>query len=162
MTKIGVLSDTHDRFDATRLAIRIFENQGVSALLHCGDVVSEEMISLFNTIPTHFVFGNMDRASFAIQRAAQSAGHTHHDWFGEIEIDEKKIAFLHGHHEDRLEQARHSQKWDLICFGHTHQVLLTLFGKTLLLNPGGFTRVAIPSVSIVDLPTMEVERFAVQ
>ena len=51
--------------------------------------------------------------------------------------------------------------WDLLCFGHTHTASLQMHGSTMLLNPGAFKRVFRPTVAIVTLPDMTVERFDV-
>jgi len=54
--------------------------------------------------------------------------------FGEIEIEERKIAFCH---YPKLAQllAKEGMR-DAVFFGHTHEVVNKKVGNTLLLNPG--------------------------
>ena len=56
----------------------------VELVIHCGDIGSTEIISLFQPWPTHFVFGNVDIPTQPLQRAIVAAGQTCHGRFKEI------------------------------------------------------------------------------
>ena len=58
--RIGVVSDTHGHVPFTRDAVRMLEQLEVELVIHCGDVGSVEIVSLFSAWPTHFVLGNVD------------------------------------------------------------------------------------------------------
>ncbi|MCL2304435.1 MAG: metallophosphoesterase [Planctomycetaceae bacterium] len=160
--KIGVLSDTHGDVKLTSAALEVFCEQGVSQILHCGDIGTPEIVLLFSQIPTAFVFGNCDPKTETLRRAILSIDQTCCDWFGELELDGKRIFFLHGHQWNRFENEVHSGQWDLICYGHTHNAELRMAGETLILNPGAIYRTASPSVAIVDLESMNVATVALK
>jgi putative phosphoesterase len=161
MSKLGVISDTHGLVSETVLAVQLFREKDVQAVLHCGDIGSSAVVRAFQGLETHFVLGNMDGESESLRFAAQETGNYFHGWFGSLEHSGKRIAFLHGHQSDRWEQELAKNNWDLLCYGHTHVAALHMHGSTMLLNPGAFKRVFRPTVAIVTLPDLTVERFDV-
>ena len=158
-SKLGIISDTHGCLNETVLAVQLFQKHGVHTVIHCGDIGSSDVVRAFQGIETHFVLGNMDGESETLRRATEETGNQFHGWFGSIERSGKRIAFLHGHRSVQFEQEREGGHWDLLCFGHTHVASLQMHGSTLLLNPGAFTRVFRPTIAVVTLPDMTVERF---
>ena len=161
MTKIGIISDTHGRQNETALAVQLFREHDVQTVIHCGDIGTVAIVKAFQRIPTHFVLGNMDGDGETLQFAIEETGNHFHGWFGSIEQSGKRIGFLHGHESERFDRELSSGHWDLICYGHTHIPELQMYGSTLLLNPGAFIRVSRPTVAIVTLPDLTVERFGV-
>jgi len=160
MSKLGVISDTHGLLKETVRAVQLFRDHDVPTVIHCGDVGSSAVVRAFQGIETHFVFGNVDGEDVAFRLAAEETGNRFHGWFGSIEQSGKRIAFLHGH-LPQFEQESESGNWDLLCFGHTHVASLQMRGSTLLLNPGAFKRVFRPTIAVVTLPDLTVERFDV-
>ena len=160
MSKLGVISDTHGLLNETVLAVQRFRDNDVQTVIHCGDIGSSAIVRAFQGIETHFVFGNMDGENKTFRLAAEETGNRLHGWFGSIELSGKRIAFLHGH-QLQFEQELESDNWDLLCFGHTHVASLQMHGSTLVLNPGAFTRAFRPTIAIVTLPDLTVERFDV-
>lgn len=154
--KLGVISDTHGNVRQTTVALDAFVQQGVSRIIHCGDIGTPSVVQLFQAIPTDFVFGNSDPCTETLRRTIQEQGQTCFNWFGERELDGRHIAFLHGHDSQKFEDELNSEYWDLLCFGHTHVAELRLVGKMLLLNPGAIHRSPTPSIAVVDLETMGV------
>ena len=158
--KLGVISDTHGRSNETIRAVQLFREHDVETVIHCGDIGSSDVVKAFQGIETHFVLGNMDGTGETLRLAIEETGNHFHGWFGAIEQSDKRIAFAHGH-LPQFEQELKSGHWDLFCVGHTHVASLQMYGSTLLLNPGAFTRVFRPTIAIVTLPDMNVERFDV-
>ena len=153
---LGVISDTHGDVERTTAAIEVFNAHKVSRILHCGDIGTTDNVRLFKGIPTDFVFGNSDPKTETLRRIMRAYRLVCHDWFGELEIEGKKIFLLHGHQFSRLDEETRSGNWDMICYGHTHVAELSMVGNTLLLNPGAIHRTPSPSVAIVELPSMNV------
>jgi putative phosphoesterase len=160
-TKLGIISDTHGLLTETTLAVKLFREHDVQTVLHCGDIGGSAVIQVFQGTETHFVLGNMDGESEDIRRTIEESGNHLHGWFGSIDRGGKRIAFLHGHQSDKFEQELKNGNWDLLCYGHTHVAALQMHGSTLLLNPGAFKRVFRPTIAIVLLPELSVERFDV-
>jgi putative phosphoesterase len=159
MSKLGVISDTHGLLKETMLAIQCFQEHDVQTVIHCGDIGGAAIVMAFQGIETHFVFGNVDGENEELWFAAEETGNQFHGSFGSIELGGKRIAFLHGHESANFEQELESGNWDLLCFGHTHVTSLQMHGSTMLLNPGAFKRVFRPTIAIVTLPDLTIERF---
>ena len=161
MSKISIISDTHGLVDETALAVQLFRKHDVQSAIHCGDIGSSAVMRAFQGLETHFVLGNMDDDCDSFRSVAEETGNHFHGWFGSVEQSGKRIAFMHGHQSDKFEQELASGNWDLLCYGHTHVAALQMRGSTMLLNPGAFKRVFRPTVAIVTLPDLTVERFDV-
>jgi uncharacterized protein len=149
---IGVVSDTHGDIPRTRAAVQMLDSLGVAVVLHCGDIGTPEVVSLFSRWPTHFVFGNCDHDRKTLARAIEKAGQTCHGEFGELQLDGIRIAFLHGDDGELLQESITGDHWDLVCHGHTHLVRQERRGNTLVLNPGAIHRANPHTIATVQLP----------
>ncbi len=157
---IGVVSDTHGHVEYTRDAVRMLESCDVRLVLHCGDIGSPEVIELFRNWPTHFVFGNVDTRPTELRRAIDAAGLVCHDRFGTLDIEGRRVAFLHGDDTQRLAETIASTAYDLVCYGHTHQAETHHVGQTTVLNPGALYRAQPHMLALVRLPQLEVTHVA--
>ena len=153
---LGVVSDTHGHTRNTLDALRLLDSMGVEVIVHCGDIGSPVIPALF-TIPTHFVFGNVDQDEEELREAIKHAGHQCHDRFGDLLLGNVRIALIHSDDSARWNLTIHAGKWDLVCFGHTHRRESKWLNKTLLLNPGAVYRANPHSVATVDLPALDVQ-----
>jgi putative phosphoesterase len=151
---LGVLSDTHGHIANTQAAVRMLESLQVDTVLHCGDIGSASIPSLLENWPTHYVFGNVDYNETELRDAILKSGHQCHHRFGEIELAGKKIALLHSHDAKLFEKTIRSGRFDLVCYGHTHQAEQHLEGQTLVLNPGAVYRATPHSLAVVELPAL--------
>jgi putative phosphoesterase len=133
----------------------MLESLDVEVVLHCGDIGSAAVVELFAAWPTHFVFGNCDGDRSALAAAIESAGQTCHGEFGDITLEGKRIAMLHGDDSHRFRQTLSSGDWDLVCYGHTHVAAIQRHGRTLSLNPGALYRANPHSLAVVDLPSLQ-------
>jgi hypothetical protein len=124
-TIIGLISDTHGL-----VRPEVFEAlQGVSQILHAGDVGPSDVLAELATIaPVRAVYGNTD-----------SPGRP--DLAERIEtlIDGVRIVVTHGHElgsptPPRLVGAYPAA--DVIVYGHTHQQLVTKAARRVVVNPG--------------------------
>jgi len=154
--RIGVISDTHGSVPNIMQAVSLLEQQNVSVVLHCGDIVSAGTIPLFAEWPTHFVFGNCDIDLADLRLAIAEAGQTCHGRFGTLELDGRHIALIHSDDARRFQETIDSGLYDLVCYGHTHHYEHHRVGKTLVLNPGAVYRANPHSFAVVDLSTMQV------
>lgn len=154
--RIGIVSDTHGHVEFTRSAIRMLDSCDVELVVHCGDIGSDHIVALFESWPTHFVFGNVDAHPQRLRRAIEAAGQTCHDRFGSLEVGGSRIAFLHGDDGTRLRETIAGGQYDLVCYGHTHVPEQHRDGKTLVLNPGALYRAQPRSLALVSLPELEI------
>jgi len=165
--KVGILSDTHGQVDLALSAAREFLFRGVGAVLHCGDVGSDivltEMAALFHTleIPTYVVLGNCDVAErwdfYPKEIGVEVRGR-----FCELELAGKKIAIMHGDEEKVWEEAAQSDQYDYLFSGHSHVRHDKQEKRTRLINPGSAGRGMHPSCAVLDLIEDQLEFFTLR
>jgi len=156
--KIGVISDTHGIVGCTEAALRALDRARVDLTIHCGDV-GPDVVPLFRGRKTHFVGGNIDDDA-RLRQAIVEPEHTFHERLGTMEIENLRVAFLHGDDVKLLHHTIHAGHWDLVCHGHTHVFSTSREGRTLVLNPDALARTREPSLAVVETPSLEVTRIA--
>jgi putative phosphoesterase len=154
--RIGIVSDTHGHLGNTKKAVEALASHGVECVLHCGDIGSSEIVPLFGRWPTHFVFGNCDHDQDELTRVIELTEQTSHGQFGSIELGGCRIGLLHGHDSRLFRETIASQKYGLVCYGHTHIPEHHYAGETLVLNPGALFRANPHTIAVVDLPQLAV------
>jgi putative phosphoesterase len=159
--RIGIVSDTHGQSRFTLEAIRLLESLEVAQVIHCGDVGSPDLVRLFQTWPTHFVLGNVDREASRYRRVAEESGNRLWDRFGELELAGRRIAFLHGDDGMRLRETIQSGDYDVVCHGHTHLPEIRRVGTTMVLNPGALYRAKAHTIATLELPELVATHFTV-
>lgn len=115
---LGVISDTHGLLRPEAIAAL----EGVSAIVHAGDIGKPEVLEKLETIaPVLAVRGNVDRGEWASavpeRIDSQLAGHA--------------VTLIH-----RRQDADAAPSPGLVIFGHSHQPLSEWDGETWWLNPG--------------------------
>lgn len=158
---LGVVSDTHGHVEYTREAVRMLSSLAADVVLHCGDIGSPDIVPLFAPWPTHFVLGNVDYDAYGLSRAIEAEGQTCHGLCGELSLEGTRIAFLHGHDQQLLEELIDSGSRQLVCYGHTHVAERHQVGPTWVLNPGALYRANPHTIAIVDLPTLDIQHVRV-
>jgi putative phosphoesterase len=134
---IGAMSDTHDRLDAVDKAVSFFNSQQVTDVLHAGDLVSPFVALLFSRLKAklHFVWGNNEGDHEFIKVRFADIGVTPLGDFAALQLGGKKIALLHGIHQEIVDSLIESGHYDLVVRGHNHRAGI-IEGKTLVVNPG--------------------------
>jgi putative phosphoesterase len=170
--RIGIVSDTHDNDEVVSRAVHRLRKGGVDLVLHCGDITTPETVRRFAGLPTHFVFGNWDgdllphgrgrrprregvsrnRDHSRLRRAIEEIGGTLHEPFGELEIEQRLIGWIHGHYRDRLRELEEADYFDYLFYGHTHEQEQHRTGRTLVVNPGALSRATPCTLVLLDLP----------
>ncbi len=165
--KVGIISDTHGQVDLALSAAREFIFRGTEAVLHCGDIGSDmvltEMASLFQTleIRMYVVLGNCDLMEnwgfYPEDIGVEVLGR-----FGELELAGKKIAIVHSDDEETFSQAATANEYDYLFSGHSHVRHDKRERRTRLVNPGSAGRGMHPSCAVLDLVEDELEFFTVR
>lgn len=154
---IGILSDSHDRYEMMAEAVRVLLERGAEFLIHCGDVGSANMLDHLAGVKSAFVFGNNDWDRAELERYAESIGIPYHGLALDLELDGKKIAVMHGDHTPRMESVLKAQTHDYLLHGHTHVKRDERVGKTRIINPGALHRAAVKTVALLDTAEDRVE-----
>lgn len=135
---IAIISDSHDNVPNTEKFIAWAKANGVSMIIHCGDIAAPAMVAqLFGPagIEFHCVYGNVaDREMLPKVCGRFPTCHSHGD-SGELEIDGIKTAFCHT--PDEAKSLAERGKYHMVFFGHTHKPSMeTLPNNCQLINPG--------------------------
>ncbi|MBA7601115.1 hypothetical protein ES703_08182 [subsurface metagenome] len=158
--KIGLMSDTHDRLDAVEKAIDFFNREGVKHVLHAGDLVSPFVAPKFANLKAklYYVWGNNEGDREFIRVKFGELGVKPLGNFAALELDGRRIALLHGTHEDIVGALLKSGSFDVVVRGHNHRAEVRE-GKTLLVNPGevcGYLS-GRQTVALLDLAELRAE-----
>lgn len=141
--KILVLSDSHGN---TENMIQAVEQTSPRIIIHLGDCWrdAERLHQHFPDIPLHQVPGNCDvRPMEPLEQI--------------LFIEDKRVLICHGHTYHVKQSllsagyAAEEQNLDLFLFGHTHQPLVDMRGKTFFLNPGSIGDYRRPTYGIVTI-----------
>ena len=130
MTRLGIVSDSHDRGVWLERYLRLCRRKRYDAVFHLGDYDSDaRWLGKRLDVPLVAVAGNCDMFS-DLPRMAVTAFEGH------------KLLAVHGHLQDvkyqydRLSYYAESQGADIALFGHTHTAYAGWMGGVLLVNPG--------------------------
>lgn len=160
--KLGIIADSHENMPLIAKAIELFNRQEVGLVLHAGDFISAITAKEFKNLKAKLigVFGNNDGDKLLLQKRFQDIGELYEDYH-ELEIEGKKVVLMH--QPKFLEILIASGKYDLIIYGHTHEIDIRE-GRPLVVNPGecGGWLTGRSTVAIVDLETMKVEIYDLQ
>lgn len=138
--KVAIISDSHDNLANFKKAISLIKKEKIKFLIHCGDIFEpetvKEVLKDFSG-RTHFVLSDVDEDYFEnIEKDYFKDFPKIKIWgqVGEIEIEEKKIAFCHS--PKTAFKLAFSQKYDIVFYGHLHKPWEARIKKTKLVNPG--------------------------
>lgn len=136
--RVGVLSDSHDHLDRLTLAVRHLREQKVELVLHAGDFIAPFTIPVLHQVgcPVRAVFGNNDGERVGLTQRMTHFGHQVLERPQAYEFQGKRFLLLH--EPAALESLEGSPHYDLVVYGHTHQVDLRPIPPSgaILLNPG--------------------------
>lgn len=134
--RVGVLSDTHlpDSPEARDFLLYLVERvfAPVDMILHAGDLVDPDLLSVFDGYPLHVVRGNMDPAvtGVPLQKIIRVGGFN--------------LGLMHGWGAPRgLEQRIYAEfsasPIHCLVYGHSHQPACHHRNGVLYFNPGSAT-----------------------
>ena len=158
--KVGIVSDSHDHLSNLIAACQLLKEAEVEAVIHCGDFcapfVLEELHGL--GVPVHGVFGNVDGDPFRMERLARTR-FTNVELHGELaELDLGGRSFAVTHYPTIADGLARSGKYDVVCYGHTHDAETHRQGSCLVVNPGEIMgRKGTPGFATLDTEALEVE-----
>ena len=155
--KLGVMADSHDNVPKIVDAVEIFNVKGAELVIHAGDFVAPFAVAPLADLRCKVVavFGNNDGERVGLAKRFEGIGEIHPN-LAEVEVFGHRIAAMH--YPELAEPIAEGGQYDLVIYGHTHEVDVR-HGKSILLNPGeaGGWVTGRSTVAVVDLETMEVE-----
>jgi uncharacterized protein len=155
--RIGIVSDTHSRYQTVEKALALLRLRKVEHILHCGDIEDAATVEQFARIPTHFVFGNCDSDRDGLRRAIAETGATLQQPFGDLELDGRKLAWIHGDDRRTFLDIERSGHFDFLFYGHSHHAEQHRTGPTFVVNPGALHRARAKTFVVLYLKSGEIE-----
>jgi len=157
---LGVMSDSHDHLVNIAKAVAEFTDRKIAALIHGGDLCSpfvfRQLLRLKAFCPRMYaVFGNNDGDRVCLSEKGKGFC-TFRDGAFTLELGGRRIAIMH--YPDVAESLHRSGDFDLVIYGHSHQVRVEGRGQVLL-NPGSCAGYLADraTIAVVELDTLEVE-----
>ncbi|MEM1178563.1 MAG: metallophosphoesterase [Acidobacteriota bacterium] len=156
--KIGVMADSHDHVPLVNRAVELFSRRSIDLLIHAGDFVAPFAVAPLAELscPVKAVLGNNDGERIGLQKRFDAMGAELAPQLLDTEAGGRRIAAVH--YPELATPIAASGRYDLVIYGHTHQIDIRA-GEALLLNPGecGGWLSGRATVAIVDLDDMAVE-----
>jgi len=164
---LGVVSDTHDSYEAAEKVSKVLAERGAEYLVHLGDFISPPV---FRRVFASWkgrgfaVAGNNDGEVELLLKAASDLGIVLRTYPYAIALGGRRIFLMHGFggaEETRevAEAIARGGSFDLVLYGHTHIARAESVGGKLVLNPGeacGYLT-GRRTAALVDLETMRAE-----
>jgi putative phosphoesterase len=151
---IGIISDTHDDMSAIQKAVDIFTREGVSQVIHAGDLTSPFTFEIFNELKCTFtsIFGNNDGDRLLLK---EKSGGTIQPQPHLVTLYGRRIVVLH--EPDLVNALSDSGHFDLVVYGHTHRSDIRRVKDTLIINPGKAARLhkGESTLALLDMEKME-------
>ncbi|MGQ4914684.1 MAG: metallophosphoesterase [Candidatus Asgardarchaeia archaeon] len=140
---IGIMSDSHDNLPAIREAIAILKEKNVEKILHLGDIVSPFTIKHFKDVAKIMtgIFGNNDGDKYTLNSMFSKHGAMLSESPLELVIEDKKFLLIHGFRSPQttkyfVESLAKNKEYDVILYGHTHELDIRMIENTQIINPG--------------------------
>lgn len=136
MVRIAICSDIHDNIWKLETALPGMNEANI--LIFCGDFCAPftlaQLARGFDG-PVHAVFGNNDGDQRLLLTIANEVGNvTLHGHFADLDVGGLRIAV--NHYPDIARGLAQGGGFDVVCYGHDHELHEGKAGDTLLLNPG--------------------------
>lgn len=138
MSKVAILSDSHDHLHRLAPVLADVAAQGADVLLHCGDLCAPFVVAELGKAfsgPIHIVEGNNDGDGRLIRQVAQGFPQvTLHGIYAELEIGGARLAMIH--YPEPARRIAQSGAFALVAYGHDHQSFQERAEWGWLVNPG--------------------------
>lgn len=158
---LGIISDTHNDIEATKKAIELFRERGITVIAHAGDITSPRMLEYLKGFTCYIVLGNGDLIDAEDIRAkAESLGFNPVEEMLEFALGGKNFVIFHGNNVPMYRSALASGKYNYIIKGHTHYFENYVSNECRIINPGAVYGHDESSIVILDIETDRVEKIS--
>lgn len=159
MSKICIISDSHDRLSSLKFLFETLNKNNVSTIFHAGDAVFPPFFNDFfkYEFTIHFVRGNNDGEYEFLKATLQKNNSYFYPEYMDIKMENKRIFMIHK--DDLVIPLALSGLYDIIIYGHTHRLDIKKENNTLLINPGALSGYLTDfrSFVILDLNTLSYD-----
>jgi putative phosphoesterase len=144
---VAIISDIHDNIPNLTKVLNYCHENKAEKIICCGDLGSLETLDFLNDNfagEIFFTFGNMDNdylKNYSFENNCYKNTLIFKN-FGEIRIENKKIAFVHFPREARA--LCETGTYNFVFHGHTHKPWSEIINNCTLLNPGNVANQIYP------------------
>lgn len=157
--KLAIVSDSHDNIPRIDQMLGIIKNEKIDTIIHCGDVttlVTIKYLSKRFVGKIYLSLGNVDRMHGLEKKDIKLNNVTVFDNFGELEINNINIAFVH--FPEIAKELANTKKYDFVFYGHTHKPWEEIIENTHVVNPGTLAGIFNKSTfAMLDLDSKELK-----
>ncbi len=136
--EVAIISDVHNNIANLKKVLNYCLQHEIKKIICCGDLASIETLDFLNdnfSGEIFYCFGNMDDDYLQNCKNLSKYQNTKiFNKFGETEIDNKKIAFVH--YPDVARELAATGKYNFVFHGHTHKPWMEKVNNCTMLNPG--------------------------
>lgn len=144
--KLLIISDTHDNLAVIDRLGRVVSDFKPDLMIHLGDYISAFTLRKLLSLGIRLVgvFGNNDGDKILLLTTLSNLGEVHEQPF-ELKLgDGLSMLLIHGFGdrnttEVMVKSLAMSGRYDVILYGHTHQVRVEAVNNVILLNPGALS-----------------------
>jgi putative phosphoesterase len=148
---VGIMSDSHGKYERVRAACALFDTLGAKTLIHCGDVGRESVFDEVVGRDFRFVWGNTDEPDGPLRAHVQTLGLRPPLAVPlVVQLEGKTLHVFHGH-EPEFHSALRYTTADYILHGHTHSARDERIAGARVINPGALHRAPQYTVATLDL-----------
>ncbi len=137
------MSDSHDNTSKVMLAVEFFNNVGADVVFHLGDIISPFTLRILGSLEAevYVLYGNNDGDKVLLSKTAKEMGISISEPPLVLELSGLKVIAIHGwgskgYTKGIVEALVSSNKYDIVLYGHTHEVEVRKLDKVLVVNPG--------------------------
>ena len=136
-----------------RAAAAALRDHGAELIFHVGDVGGRHVLDEMKEIDSAFVWGDTDKDRMGLLRHAQRIGVACYGVLCDIDLDDKRIAVLHGDDKKLLQKLLAEQQHDFVIWGHGLEGEDKKVGKTHVVHPGSLYGGTARTAAIIDTDT---------
>lgn len=153
--RVALIADTHNDQTSVRRALHCLRAEGITTVLHAGDITNTATLRLFKGFDVWIARGNMDRDPLLTQVAHEMFGPGRLRQVHQLTFDGHVIGLIHSPEGPRWRKLIGPDACDIVVHGHTHHARDTNTAQTRVINPGalGGNRWERPMFAILDLAT---------
>jgi len=148
---VAIISDIHNNTVNLKKTLDYCVRNKIEKIICCGDLASAETLDFLADNfagEIFYTFGNMDNDQLRnFEGVSEYKNVKIFERFGEVNIDNKKIAFVH--FPDIAKKLCATGKYKFVFYGHTHKPWEENAGDCKILNPGNVAgEIYLPTFAI--------------
>jgi hypothetical protein len=150
------MSDSHGQVYQVKRAVKLLEEAGAEAIVHCGDIGNLEVLETLAGWRCWYVWGNTDHPDNSWSNYLEEMGLPFPNGPAQFTLNGKSIGVFHGH-ERGFAQAIAAAEHDYLLHGHTHSRDDRMIGGMRIINPGALHRAIPKTVALLDPKSGELD-----